>query len=282
MAGLADRLSRAASGSQRLSFDPCGTDQQRLLELPPEFVLPDPGQPRKDPGDVSELVASIRVHGLLQPIIAEPVINGRYRILAGHRRHAAWQLACPGKPIPSIIRSVHEQQRRELQLIENLQRQALLPLEEASAMRDLMVQHNLTQRQLGERLGLSEASICERLRILDLPGAIQERITNLGSDAPSRSVLVHIAKEADPKRQSALVDLAVAGRLTTQTVRKDRAAKKKRATTPSVRNSRTIETKNARILVTLASEQLATPVACIVALRAAIEILERGCPLDAP
>ena len=151
-----------------LTFDPTGRDEAQFMQLPLSSIDPDPNQPRKNLGELTDLALSIRTHGVLSPIIVEAQPNGRYRILAGERRYTASRsLALP--TIPCIIRSVEEQTRLELQLIENIHRKELDPIEEARGMRRLMEEFNLSQRQLAVRLGRSEATICQNLRILNLP-----------------------------------------------------------------------------------------------------------------
>src|SRR5271154_3212952 len=128
--GLKERLPRQASGDTDLGFDPLGTDESRLVSILLELVDPDPNQPRKNLGDLSELAASIREHGVINPIIVEVAGSGRYRIIAGERRFAACHsLGLP--TVPCIVRTVAEQSRLTLQLIENLQRKDLPPAGEA-------------------------------------------------------------------------------------------------------------------------------------------------------
>jgi ParB family chromosome partitioning protein len=155
---LKSRLARQASGETNLGFDPSGRDEQRLAELSLDLIDPDPNQPRKDLGNLSDLALSIREHGLIQPIVVEPNDTGRFRILAGERRFAACR-SLGLTTIPSLIRSAVEQSRLELQLVENLHRKDLHPLEEARAFKRLMDEFNLTQRDMARRLGKSLAAV---------------------------------------------------------------------------------------------------------------------------
>lgn len=224
---LKDRLAQQASGDSQLRFDPTGADEPRLAELPIRLIDPDPAQPRKDLGELADLALSIREQGLVNPLIVETVAGGRYRIIAGERRFAACRsLGC--ETAPCIIRTIAEQSRLALQLIENIHRKDLHPLEEARAFKRLMDEFNLTQRDVAKRLGRSLSAVNQTLRILDLSA---ELLTNVQtSEHASKSVLLEIAKEPDPVRQQALWDQAQAGQLT---VREARTAKTKEPGTKS-------------------------------------------------
>ena len=145
-----------------------------------------------------------------------PLDFNRYRILAGERRHAACKRAGL-QTAPCIVRTVEEHSRLELQLTENLHRKELTSIEEATAFRRLLDEFNLTQRELAERLGKSVASVNQTLRLLDLSPEL--RATVQTSEQPNKSVLLEIAKEADPQRQTALLEQAQAGQLTVRAAR---------------------------------------------------------------
>src|SRR5581483_3885507 len=123
------------------------------LELPVERIVPNPAQPRETiaPEELAELAASIGAHGVLQPIIVTRGADG-YVLIAGERRWRAAQLA--GLPtVPALVKEVTPQERLELALVENLQRQDLTPLEEAAAYRQLVTEHGLTQEAVAARVG---------------------------------------------------------------------------------------------------------------------------------
>jgi ParB family chromosome partitioning protein len=236
---LKARLARQASGETQLVFDPAGRDEQRLTDLPLHVIDPDPNQPRKDLGDVTDLALSIRDHGLIQPIVVEPKDNGRFQILAGERRFAACghlRLAS----IPALVRTVAEHSRLELQLVENLHRRDLHPMEEARAFRRLMDEFDLDQRGLAKRLDISPQSVNQTLRILDLDPALFENIQT--SEHATKSVLLEIAKEADPQRQEALWQDVLAGNSSVRQIRKNRTSKSRKA-------SFTIELADAKITI---------------------------------
>ncbi|MGE3308709.1 MAG: ParB/RepB/Spo0J family partition protein [Limisphaerales bacterium] len=258
---LTDRIARQASGRTERDFDPIARDEPRLLVLPVSAIDPDPNQPRRDLGDLADLALSIQEHGLVQPIVVEAMPPDRYRILAGERRFAA----C-GKlgwaALPCIVRTVEEQSRLALQIIENIHRKALDPIEEAQALRRLMNEFNLSQGEVGKRIGRSKSSVNQTLRILDIPPEMLAEVR--ASGLPSKSALLEFAKEADPDRQRALCEQAKAGELTVW---------KARATPPPPPKA---ESKTMRIVVADATIQVqfdsgdASPERVVEALQAAL------------
>ncbi len=146
-----------------------------VLSIPIEQIIPNPHQPRSqiDPEELAELTTSIKEHGILQPVIVsfDPERN-LYILIAGERRwHAAQQAGL--KVIPAIQRQVDEQQRLELALVENLQREDLNPLEAAEAYNQLIEQFHLSHDEISARVGKSRVAITNTLRLLKLPEAIK-------------------------------------------------------------------------------------------------------------
>jgi ParB family chromosome partitioning protein len=250
--GLKDRLARQASGETDLGFDPLGTNEPRLVSILLDLIDPDPNQPRKTLGDLSELAASIGEHGVINPIIVEVSGSGRYRIVAGERRFAAGR-TLGLQTVPCIVRTVAEQSRLTLQLIENLQRKDLHPVEEARAFKRLMDEFNLTQRELAQRLGKSLAAVNQTLRILDLNSEVLADVQT--SEHANKSVLLEIAKEADSMRQLELWQQAQAGQLT---VRGARNGKSDVLSRKSRKAACTIELTDAKVVIRFSSGE-ATP-----------------------
>ncbi|MCK9594113.1 MAG: ParB/RepB/Spo0J family partition protein [Candidatus Omnitrophica bacterium] len=139
-------------------------------------VKPNPLQPREDfdPESMAELVQSIKEKGLLQPILVRPK-GDNYELIAGERRLRAANLLNL-KEIPAIIKDVEDRDSLELALIENIQRQELNPIEEARAYQYLIEKFRLTQEEVGDVLGKSRVTITNSLRLLKLPGEIQEEV----------------------------------------------------------------------------------------------------------
>lgn len=140
-------------------------------------IEPDKNQPRKsfDIGSLGQLAESIRLHGVIQPILVKALGNGRYSIIAGERRWRAARMAGL-KTVPAVIRNSPESNVMELALIENLQREDLNPMEEAAGYKSLMDTYNWSQEQIGVRVGKSRSAIANIMRLLTLPSEIQEMV----------------------------------------------------------------------------------------------------------
>jgi len=208
---LKDRLARQASGIGEVSFNIAGSEEPQLVLLPLSVIDPDPNQPRQHIGNLNGLADSIQEYGVLQPIIVEALSTGRYRILAGERRYAA----CKNlnlETVPCLVRTVVEQSRLTLQIIENIQRQDLHPVEEARAFQRLIDDFNLTQRDLALRLGKSLPDINQTLRILDLGEDTLAKIQE--SEHATKSLLLEIAKQANPDQQRVMLEKMLTGELT--------------------------------------------------------------------
>ncbi len=162
------------------TFDPTAKQDvklSRLQDLALTSIDPDPEQPRKffDEDALAELSDSIRQHGVVQPIVVTRK-GDKYIIVAGERRWRAAKIAGLEK-IPSIIRSLTDQHRLEISLIENLQRRDLNALETATAYLKLRDQFNMTLEEIGHRVGgKSVSAVSNTLRLLKLPKAVQQAI----------------------------------------------------------------------------------------------------------
>lgn len=149
------------------------------LHVPIEKILRNPHQPRLhfDHSEMDELIASIREHGILQPIVVTHRKDGMYELIAGERRLRASTIAGL-KQIPAIVREASEQQKLELAMIENIQRQDLNPIEEGKAYIRLMDEFNLTQDEIGHKMGKSRPQIANTIRLLQLPQEIQQALVD--------------------------------------------------------------------------------------------------------
>jgi len=151
---------------------------EQIVKIPIEKIKPNRYQPRNEfkRENLDELANSIKEKGLLQPLIISPgIISGEYELIAGERRLRAAKLAGLNE-VPAIIRTVNEQERLQISLIENLQREDLNPIEEAKAFKRLIEEFGLTQEELARRLGKSRALIANTLRLLNLPQEIREAV----------------------------------------------------------------------------------------------------------
>ncbi|MCG6920132.1 MAG: ParB/RepB/Spo0J family partition protein [Acidobacteria bacterium] len=145
-------------------------------EVAVERLEPNPHQPRAglDPGRLSELAASIRQTGVVQPILVRPR-GDRFQIVAGERRWRAAREA--GLPtVPVTVRDVPDAQLLELALVENIQRQELTPLEEAQAFQKLATDFRLTQEEIARRVGRERSTVANTLRLLRLPRELRELV----------------------------------------------------------------------------------------------------------
>ena len=196
-------------------------------EIDIDLIEPNPEQPRTRFAEASleELAQSIRVNGVVQPIVLRQV-GGRYQIVAGERRWRASQRAGLRK-IPAVVKEVSDEKLLELALVENIQRQELNPIEEAKAYRKLIDTIGLTQEEVAERVGKERTVVTTSMRLLRLPGEIQRVIEEGGLSAGHGRALL---MSDDPAVQREVADLAIdAGWSVRET---ERAVKKARSVKP--------------------------------------------------
>ncbi|WP_114571915.1 nucleoid occlusion protein [Exiguobacterium flavidum] len=148
----------------------------KVLELRLEELVPNQFQPRTvfDEERISELAATIKEHGLLQPIIVRSQGTG-YEIIAGERRFRA-VTSLGWETIPAIVKEMSDETTAALALIENLQREELTPIEEAEAFERLLLIQGVTQEVLAKKLGKSQSTIANKLRLLKLPDTVRESL----------------------------------------------------------------------------------------------------------
>ena len=154
------------------TFDPTADEDakdSKLREIKVSDIEPDPDQPRRDfkPEQLQALANSIKEHGVLQPIVVTKDGN-KYKIVAGERRWRASKIAEIEK-IPAIVRSLDAQNRLELSLIENVQREDLNAIETATAYAKLKNQFNMSSEEVAKRVGKSESAVINTMRLLSLP-----------------------------------------------------------------------------------------------------------------
>ena len=172
-------------------------------------IQPNPHQPRKEmsPESLEELAASIREHGILQPlIVSQNPFNGQYELIAGERRLRAAILAGL-ETVPVILRQASDQQHLELALIENIQRSDLAPLETAEAYRQLNEDFDLSHEEIAERVGKSRVSVTNTLRLLKLPEPV---LSALSSEKISEGHARALLALASPQAQTAVMEYTVA------------------------------------------------------------------------
>ncbi len=171
-----------------------------VLELPLKEVYANPNQPRKvfDDKALGELASSIKLNGVIMPIVVNKDGNGKYMIIAGERRYRASKLA--GKDtIPAIVKEYDERRVKEISLIENLQREDLNPIEAAMAMKQLMDDYNLTQEELAERIAKSRSAVANTLRLLTLDNEVVKLVANGKLSAGHARTLVTLPLDMQKK-----------------------------------------------------------------------------------
>ncbi len=203
--GLGRGLDALIGGGAEASWGEGAADSPRAAPhagaqpVPVQAIQPNPRQPRArfDPTALEELAASIRTHGLIQPLVltAHPQQPGAYWLVAGERRWRAAQMAGL-ETVPAIVREATPQQLVELALIENVQRADLNPLEEAAAYQSLLEEFRLTQAEVAERVGKSRSAVANSVRLLNLPEGVQRALSEGTVSAGHARALLALPNEA--------------------------------------------------------------------------------------
>jgi ParB family chromosome partitioning protein len=199
--------------------------------IPIDRISPNPDQPRLafDPTSLEELAASIREHGILQPILVRPLGNGEYQLIAGERRWRASRTAGE-QTIPALVEEIDDETALEISIIENLQREDLSPLDEA-AMYDRMVrERGYSVRKLAQKLGKDKGYLENRLRLADAPAEIRE-LVSLRKDTLSHAY--ELMKVDDVRKRKRLAGQVARGELTLARLR-DRIEGRRRRPTPTI------------------------------------------------
>ena len=171
-----------------------------VFSLKLDEVYANPNQPRKifDEKSLNELASSIKINGVIMPIVVNKDKNGKYMIIAGERRYRASKIAGQDA-IPAIVKEYDERRIKEISLIENLQREDLNPIEAATAMKQLMDDYNLTQEELSERIGKSRSAIANTLRLLSLESEVVKLVANGKLSSGHARALVTLPSEMQRK-----------------------------------------------------------------------------------
>jgi ParB family chromosome partitioning protein len=178
-------------------------ERRGSIELSVDKISFNPYQPREsvDAEKLQELVESIRMHGVVQPIVVRPVGGGRYELVAGERRLRA-AIAAGLTTIPAVVRQLTNQQSLQIALIENLQREDINPIEAAAAYRRLTEEFGLTQEEVAASLGKSRSAVANTLRLLNLPTEVQDYVrSGQLSEGHARAILS--VQDAEMQRELA-------------------------------------------------------------------------------
>ncbi len=171
----------------------------RILQVPLEQIKRNPFQPRTtfSHDELEELMGSIKEHGLLQPLVVTPAgPDGIYQLIAGERRYRAMSILGE-KTVPVIVREATEQQQLELAIIENIQRQELNALEEATAYARLADEFGLTQEEISHKVGKSRSQVANTIRLLLLPKEIRDAVAEGKISASNARTLLALPTDAE-------------------------------------------------------------------------------------
>jgi ParB/RepB/Spo0J family partition protein len=179
--------------------------------IPVENITPNPEQPRLafDEETLAELSASIQEHGVLQPILVRPLGNNEYQLIAGERRWRASK-AAGRTTIPALVEEIDDDTALEISIIENLQREDLSPLDEASMYDRMIREHGYSVRKLAQKLGKDKGYLENRLRLADAPDEVRQ-LVSVRKDTLSHAY--ELLKVDDPKKRRRLADQVARGEL---------------------------------------------------------------------
>jgi ParB family transcriptional regulator, chromosome partitioning protein len=206
-----------------------------VLEVALSRVAPNPYQPRRhwDDAELADLAASIREHGVLQPILVTEVLDG-YQLIAGERRVRAARLAGLER-IPALVRQLADLDQLEVALVENVQRADLDPIDEATAYRQLIDDFGLTQERVAERVGKARATVANTLRLLDLHPALQAAIAEGKVTEGHGRALGGLPVDGQAQVLPTVIAQALSVRQTEELVRRLREPKEARPAAPKPR-----------------------------------------------
>jgi ParB family chromosome partitioning protein len=195
-----------------LSNDRQGRSRGGVRNIDVDRITPNPEQPRLvfDEVSLEELAASIREHGVLQPILVRPLEDGEFQLIAGERRWRASRAAGLAT-IPALVEEIDDDTALEISIIENLQREDLSPLDEATMYDRMVRQHGYSVRRLAQKLGKDKGYLENRLRLADAPEEIRE-LVSLRKDTLSHAY--ELLKVDDPKKRKRLAGQVARGELT--------------------------------------------------------------------
>ena len=215
-------------------FQVTGDKPNDVVELKLSEIEPNHNQPRKefDQQALESLADSIRQHGLIQPLIVRPQMNGGYQIVAGERRWRASRMAGLTQ-VPVIIREMGDQQTMEIALIENLQREDLNPIEEARGFQELIDRYGFTQEQVAQSVGKSRPAVANALRLLGLPEPIAAQVESGRLSAGQARAILALGSEQQ------MIEIAQKAIQQGYTVRQLETLSKKKESPRSSRSSKT-------------------------------------------
>lgn len=207
--------------------------KQDMRDVPVDLIQRGKYQPRRDMDQVAleELAQSIRAQGVLQPIVLRTVSDQKFEIIAGERRWRATQLAGLDT-IPAIVREVSDEAAVAMSLIENIQREDLNPIEEATALQRLQLEFELTQQQIAEAVGKSRSTVTNLLRLMSLREDVRKLLEHGDLEAGHGKALLGLPEAQQAAAASAVVGRSMSVRQTEDMVRKILARARQPGTAP--------------------------------------------------
>lgn len=233
-------------------------------------LVEDPNNERKSLRNMEEMIASVKAHGIIEPITATALADGCYQIVTGHRRYRAAKLAGLSQVEILIRPPEDDRQRRIKSLISNLQRESVPPLELAAALRTLIAEAGLTQDQVARHLGKNKAWVSGVLRILDLPEAVRQKV-GYTQRPLSVDALTRIARLDDPNLQSRLVEEVLAGSRQSEIRKQIRQAGRVKNSKSIPADSRTFRTRQGASVIVRSELSRLTDERVVAALREALD-----------
>lgn len=220
----------ASTGSRKKqTFETGSTNSERIWQVPVSEIKPDALQPRRhfNDAELKELADSIKEHGVLQPLLVSELDDGGYQIIAGERRWRASQIAGQAT-VPVIVKKMADQERLEVALIENVQREDLNPIEEGFAYKRLIEEFGLTQEQVAEKVGKSRPAVANAVRLLGLPEEVQNAlIAGTISTGQARALLTLTDKKQQLDMLASMLGEKITVRELEKEVRKHSSASRK-------------------------------------------------------
>ena len=214
MKGLGRGLDALLAGNSDSADNKARQDTLPVGQLQPGKYQP---RTRMDPGSLEELAASIKAQGLIQPISVRPVGAGRYEIIAGERRWRASQIAGLTE-VPVLIREIPDENALAMSLIENIQREDLNPLEEATGIQRLLDEFGMTHQQAADALGRSRSATSNLLRLLQLAKPVQDMLMAGDLEMGHARALLALPKAEQGSVAALVVDKGYSVRDTERTV----------------------------------------------------------------
>ena len=230
-----------ALGRGLAALIPQRAHETSTTDIPIGRISPNPRQPRQriDEGELEQLAASIREHGVLQPILVTETLDG-YQLVAGERRFRASKLAGLDR-IPAIVRQLADRDQLEVALVENLQRQDLGPMEEAHAFRSLMDEFAMSQDAVANRVGRARSTVANTLRLLELDQTVQAAVADGSISEGHARALGGLAPEQQGRLIRTVIEAGLSVRQTEELVRRMREPRATSLADPNKRSDPELE-----------------------------------------